>query len=209
MERSRLYSAKSIVVAVILSMAVSASTVYMWQHSIYQEKLSQLSRERAVNKTENLGGISMLIIPPYDARFYSKESVDNRFLPTPADMPIEQKLSSVAHELSKHLFDGLPIEVKTRSYPDGSLTAIVDLRELSGNPTDPSWARGFFQGSTGGGCTEATLLAAFLQPEYNDPWVNAVEFFYEGKPWKTWDHIELSGRITRKDARRRLAEFRL
>lgn len=109
----------------------------------------------------------------------------------PAGEPMRERLETLARTVSDVLFQGREIEVLEVSGQGGDLHAILDLREEQ-VPVDPrkSWY-GAFQGSTGGSLTESTLLANFLQPVFKGNWPASVEFYYNGEPFGSWDHVSL------------------
>jgi hypothetical protein len=74
---------------------------------------------------------------------------------------------------------------------------MIDLRESDESPG--TWRGGYFQGSSGGYDTQIRLMSTFLQEDHKGPWIDGVEFYYEGKPMTSeWDHIFLEGVKYRK-----------
>jgi hypothetical protein len=111
------------------------------------------------------------------------------------DLPVMKKLQTVAAKLSTQRFSELPIEVVGVKSVHGKRIATIGLRELYDDLRLPRWQTSYFQGSTGGGLTQTTLVYTFLQKKYRGEWVDGVRFMYEGKPFQEgdWDHIGLAG----------------
>ncbi|HAK00313.1 MAG TPA: hypothetical protein DCM62_09830 [Bacteroidales bacterium] len=126
-------------------------------------------------------------------------------VPTAAGLP--EKVNMLADSLSALRFNGLEIEVLeiTQDSVYGLLLK-VNLAEdaaFSGPGSLPpyrSWYD-FFQGSAGGLETTITLRATFLQPGLYGEWVDAVAFYYQGKPFanEEWAHVVLQGQIARNN----------
>ncbi|MCB2291425.1 hypothetical protein LGK97_16990 [Clostridium sp. CS001] len=51
---------------------------------------------------------------------------------------------------------------------------IKEQIKLTGN----TWARKYFQGSTGGKVTSVTLIETMLQKEHKEQWIDGVRFLY-------------------------------
>ncbi len=123
----------------------------------------------------------------------------------PAQAEPQKILGQLSELLSRLNFCRLPIEVL--KFENG--TATINLSEHPWyQPNEPlatnlgcanaSWRSLYFQGSAGGSITTKTLVKTFLQPQQSAPWIEQVQFFYEGKPILAgdWDHIQLDGVIT-------------
>lgn len=118
---------------------------------------------------------------------------------------IEDKLKTLANELSKNAFDNLPINLIEIKEVDSKKIAFFDLDELEVNSGDKefneyegiSWFNNYFAGSAGGSVTEYTLITTLLQTEYTDEWIDGLEFTYKGSKIE-FDHVpELSDTIYR------------
>ena len=118
---------------------------------------------------------------------------------------IEDKLKTLANELSKNAFDNLPINLIEIKEVDGKKIAFFDLDELEVNSGNKefnkyegiSWFNNYFVGSAGGSVTEYTLITTLLQTEYTDEWIDGLEFTYKGSKIE-FDHVpELSDTIYR------------
>jgi len=123
-------------------------------------------------------------------------------VPVPDTMSLEGKLRLLARKVSEHRFNGLPVEFVEIDASSGRRIAVIDLRENV--RTGHSWRTGFFQGSTGGHFTTASLVETFLQRDYRGRWVDGVEFLYEGRPVsRNWDHVRLDRPWFRNEPRPR------
>jgi len=125
----------------------------------------------------------------------------------PATAMLLEKVQLLADSLSYLRFNGLEIEVMEITHvPDIGLLLRVNLAEDAAFkgpgslPSFHSWYD-FFQGSAGGMETTITLRASFLQPSLYGEWVDAVAFYYQGKPFadEEWAHVLLQGQIARND----------
>ena len=80
---------------------------------------------------------------------------------------------------------------------EGKSVAVINLRESPINeeiagPEEMighSWATYYFQGSTGGVLTSIKLVETFLQRDYRGPWIDGVQFLYEGNQID-FEHVE-------------------
>lgn len=116
------------------------------------------------------------------------------FIAVKRNVPVLDKLRILASKLSAQRFSELPIEVVGVKTVKGKRIATIDLRELHDDERLPTWLGHYFQGTTGGGLTQTTLVYTFLQTKYRSEWVDGVQFYYQGKPFEgDWDHISLSG----------------
>lgn len=128
---------------------------------------------------------------------WDDKKIDDFYITIPAHLSLSEKITFLAQILSKCRFDGLPINLLRIENRKGKSIAIVDLRESSESPR--TWRGNYFQGSSGGHCTQVALISSFLQEEHEGPWIDGVEFYYEGKPMTSdWDHIFLEGVKYRK-----------
>jgi hypothetical protein len=118
-------------------------------------------------------------------------------LAVPQHYTVVEKLKMISDLLMKYKFNDGLIILKKIEYRNGKRIAIIELKETKNN--SGAWKRLYFQGSSGGHFTTYTLVNTFLQPDYTGPWIDAVEFWYEGKPVSNdWDHIFLHGTTYRK-----------
>jgi len=109
------------------------------------------------------------------------------------------KVQSLANQLSRLRFGGLPIEVKSIEPRDGRTVAIINLREAD-STSRYSWRTGYFQGSTGGLVTSAVLIETFLQRDYAGEWFDGVQFLYEGGPILDFDHVPALSYVAWRDS---------
>ncbi len=149
------------------------------------------------------------------------------YVEIPAAVSLQEKLTRLAGALSRKQFSGLPLTVlRIDERPEGRVAVIAIGESAQNSPllaqqarlfsenrdgeamaleerlTGKLWCRHFFQGSAGGGMTTGSLRNTFLQPEHQGPWIDALEFYYEGAPMDPWDHVSLDGLILRKAAPR-------
>lgn len=123
----------------------------------------------------------------------------------------QTQLQQVANLLSRYLFCDLPIDVVSID----NQVATVNLKEHAwvetAGPDAPlpdypgcdgkTWRSHYFQGSAGGSITSTILIRSLLQPEYEGPWLQGVQFLYENTPIDAsssqFQHLSLTGVIDR------------
>lgn len=127
--------------------------------------------------------------------------VPDRLIAVSSDLELSEKIRLLADSISACCFNNLTIELLSiDTLPESGVLLKVNLAEspkYEGPGTrDPyqSWYD-YFQGSTGGMNTTLVLRESLLQPDYKGPWIDAVEFFYQGKPIGEWDHLFLGGLV--------------
>ena len=131
----------------------------------------------------------------YDMDLYTEEPVIDYYVKIPGDASLKARVQMLADKLSKLKFSNLPINLVNIEEVQGKKTAVIDLRSKAENKK--TWKSHYFQGSAGGKQTETRLIKTFLQGEYDGPWVDGVEFLYNGEDISRehWDHIpKLSNR---------------
>ena len=112
-------------------------------------------------------------------------------------LAMDEKLNLIATALSEIYFRGLEIHVmKLEQLTDTGLVLYINLSEpdaFDGPGSLPSYQSwyDFFQGSYGGQQTSIRLKESFLQPQYQGPWIDQVQFYYNGEPLEGWDHLIL------------------
>jgi len=57
----------------------------------------------------------------------------------------------------------------------------------------------YFQGSTGGQHTYKMLVSNLMQPQLENPLIDAAIFLYNGSELKNMDHINLEGIISERE----------
>lgn len=105
---------------------------------------------------------------------------------------IESVLKSMAEELSKQVFEGLPIEVEGIENIEGKKIAIINLVENEN--LDIGWSNNFLQGSTGAAITNLTLTETFLQKTYEGEWIDGIKILYQGEA-PEFDHMPDLGQV--------------
>lgn len=105
---------------------------------------------------------------------------------------LEGVLKTLANELSKQVFEGLPIHIEEVKTIDGKQIAIINLKEDSN--LGVGWEANFLQGSTGAAITDITLKETLLQKEYTGEWLDGIQVFYEGEA-PEFDHMPSLGEI--------------
>jgi hypothetical protein len=203
--RLPLATVSTIVVAVLLV----AGVAYLW----YRARMSTDSDQTAPRPP---AAHSFKI---YGADAMAEHIVVASHVDIPEDGTFKQRLQLLADALSHDAFRDLPIRILRIEDRSGDRIAVIDLQEIETNRRvfavqESLWAEGkggeidarktysqghtwrlhFFQGSTGGYFTTMTLIMSFLQDDYEGEWIDAVEFYYEGRPISDeWDHIDLDG----------------
>jgi len=112
------------------------------------------------------------------------------------DLPLQEKLTALANEISTKVFKGLPITIVKIETINGSKKAIINLQE-GGNDPNASWSRVYFQGSAGGNITSKTLIETFTQKSYTGDWIDSMEFQYNGTSIEAQHVPNLNGTIKR------------
>ena len=144
----------------------------------------------------------------------SRDGEVNFYVAIPETVSLLDKLRLLAEKLSRFKFRGLPIEIVGIEERSGKAIATINLKETEHNRKlyaewlrtrkegkqqqelrfrGVSWQGTFFQGSAGGYSTTITLVKTFLQEDYRGEWIDGIDFYYEGEPIGSWDHISLSG----------------
>ena len=130
--------------------------------------------------------------------------VIDRYISIPANQSLINTATILLDSVSANNFNNLKLEVTGIYFNKDSLEILkVNLKENPGFKMPDSIGHyrswyDFFQGSMGGGQTSIILVESALQKQFNDKWVDAVEFFYQNEKIGEWDHVYLSGTIKRK-----------
>jgi FtsZ-binding cell division protein ZapB len=122
------------------------------------------------------------------------------------NLSLRNKLEALSKTLSEVYFDKLPIEVLEIKEANGKKTAVINLKESEENQKiidvlqfkGQSWARNYFQGSTGGNMTSICLIETFLQRDYQGEWIDGVKFLYNNKGI-SFDHVPSLGEVSYRD----------
>jgi len=136
-----------------------------------------------------------------DVNTYEKEVHFGTYIAE--SLSLKNKLDALSKTLSEVYFDKLPIEVLEITEANGKKTAVINLKESEENQktTDTlqfkgqSWARNYFQGSTGGTMTSICLIETFLQKDYEGQWIDGVKFLYNNKVI-SFDHVPSLGVVS-------------
>ncbi len=102
---------------------------------------------------------------------------------------LEEKLQSIADNLSKKEFDNLPIVIEKIEEVDGKQIAIINLKDDPSQKDGLNWMSFLNGGSTGGTITRVTLEESFLQREYKEAWIDGIKLIYEGEAIPELDHF--------------------
>lgn len=105
---------------------------------------------------------------------------------------VEEVLAAMAEELSKQVFEGLPIEIEGIEDIDGKKIAVINLVENEN--LDIGWANNYLQGSTGAAITSLTLTETFLQKTYEGNWIDGIKILYQGEI-PEFDHMPELGQV--------------
>ena len=126
-----------------------------------------------------------------------------RLISIPKNESIEKKISTLLDSVSRNNFHNLKIEVLSIiETTDGKKSLLVNLKENPGFKIPDSLGSyrtwyDFFQGSMGGEQTTIILIESILQREFAGDWIDEVEFYYQNEKMGEWDHLFLSGIISR------------
>ena len=215
---------QKIIGAVIITALVVAGVMYVWHASLTRAAEQKLHKSHVENaefvqslksKDVIIKGLRGRIDLLEDALLESKDHLPGDLLKiynyngsadiegvgfclvVPENHPVTEKVKIVVDVLMKYMFKRGTIALKKIEQRGNKKIAIIELQETKKDPS--AWRGIYFQGSCGGHGTTYTLVNTFLQPDYTGKWVDAVEFYYEGKPIsKDWDHIFLHGTMYRK-----------
>lgn len=118
------------------------------------------------------------------------------------NLTLEEKLNTIASKLSQTYFKNLPIKVLRIEQVNGKKVAIINLDESDENKgkrnradySEPNWAAGFLQGSTGADITSSSLINSFLQRNVSGEWIDGVRILYRNKPCD-FEHAPVLGGI--------------
>lgn len=126
-----------------------------------------------------------------------------RLISIPKNESIEKKISTLLDSVSNNNFHNLKIEViRLNETTEGKKSLLVNLQENPGFIMPDSLGNfrnwyDFFQGSMRGEQTTIILIESLLQREYAGDWIDEVEFYYQNEKMREWDHVFLSGKLTR------------
>lgn len=105
---------------------------------------------------------------------------------------VQEVLEAMAEEISKQVFEGLPIEIEGIENIDGKKIAVINLVENEN--LDIGWANNYLQGSTGAAITSLTLTETFLQKTYEGDWIDGIKILYQGEA-PEFDHMPELGQV--------------
>lgn len=126
-----------------------------------------------------------------------------RMISIPKKETLEMKITSLLDSVSHNNFHNLKMEVLSfRETIEGTKSLVVNLKENPGFIIPDSLGNyrnwyDFFQGSMRGEQTTIILIESVLQREFSGDWIDEVEFYYRNEKMGDWDHVFLSGIITR------------
>ncbi|MDF2523866.1 MAG: hypothetical protein K0R31_1507 [Clostridiales bacterium] len=129
------------------------------------------------------------LYPIYTADSYTYEKRIEAYIYIPKETALKGKLEILANTLSEVYFDHLPIQVLRIEEVDKKKIATVNLKESAINQgvTDyeklvgKTWTMLYMQGSTGGTITQTRLIETMLQREYQEQWIDGVQFLYNNE----------------------------
>lgn len=193
-----------IVITVIITAFIVGGGTYWWYKSGLEKIRNEASKTQETLQQQIKGLQTELTqlrqktetpdhffkIHTHDPNSYVGEIKISTYVAIRENLSLFEKLKLLADMLSRFRFGNLPINVLKIESRDTKKIAIVELEEKEGRYFPWSWRGQYFQGSTGGDITTATLVETFLQRDYEGDWIDGVEFYYEGKPMRgDWDHV--------------------
>lgn len=149
------------------------------------------------------------LFPVYGADEEVENIEVNFYIKISDDLMIKEKLKRLVDALSRFKFNYLPIEVVKLKEKSDDKIAVINLEEHQWNKEKDevpelrgsagvTWRSDYFQGSTGGQFTTATLTETLLQREYEGDWIDGVEILYQNKPIEqVAQHVPISGIVYR------------
>lgn len=193
-----------IAITVIVTAFIVGGGTYWWHKSILNKlnsealRTQQTLQQQIIELQTELTQLQQKIvitdhffkIHTHNPNSYVGEIKISTYVAIREDLSLFEKLKLLADMLSRFRFGNLPINVLKIENRDTKKIAIVELEEKEGRYFPWSWRGQYFQGSTGGDITTATLVETLLQRDYEGDWIDGVEFYYEGKPMRgDWDHV--------------------
>lgn len=147
---------------------------------------TQDSSKKEAEKPKEEPKVNKIKLSIYSIDENSLEPNESGTIEVNENASVEDKLKSLAKELSEKKFDKLSIEVKSIDKVDGKKVATINLTD-SGTK---KWVQKF-QGSTGGAVTENTLIENFLQSNNKSKgeWIDGVKFLYNNEKIE-YQHVE-------------------
>ena len=146
--------------------------------------------------------VEMVKMNIYSKDVNTEEPVIINTIEINSNLSLEEKLNLLSENLSKEVFNDLPIEFVEIKEKDGKKIALFNLNELGENSGDitfdkyqgKNWVNDYFAGSAGGGITEYTLIETLLQRDYSGEWIDGVEFTYKNSNIE-FDHVPSLGEV--------------
>jgi hypothetical protein len=203
--------------AVLIGAICAGGTVYLWQQSVLRTVQAQSDqacseiRRQAIEVSNELYRVKadaaeaqLALNRKSSDQLFEIYTMEERYgdpyikcyVAIPEDLPLAQRLSFLAQNLTEIQFPGLPIHIRKTENRQGLKIAHVELIDLSREYT---WEQRF-QGSTGGGITQTALTYTLLQPDHKGEWIDGLKFFYRGLPVENeYDHVDLSGILLRSE----------
>ncbi len=145
------------------------------------------------NSGSENGGLRKEIYKMYTLDDNTWEVVQKGELAIDASLSLKEKIQALADNLSKNLFNALPIQVKEITEVNGKKIAIINLKEDTKGTSDMTWIGDYFQGSAGAEMTETSLEETLLQRGNTAEWIDGITILYNDEDL-ILDHIEL-GRV--------------
>ena len=159
-------------------------------------------KEEVIDKDTTDVLVEMVKMNIYSKDVNTEEPVIVNTIEINSNLSLEEKLDLLAENLSKEVFNDLPIEFVEIKEIDGKKIALFNLNELGENAGDitfdkyqgKNWVNNYFAGSAGGGITEYTLIETLLQRDYSGEWIDGVEFTYKNSNIE-FDHVPSLGEV--------------
>ena len=159
-------------------------------------------KEEVTDKDITDALVEMVNMNIYSKDVNTEEPVIVNTIQINSKLSLEEKLNLLAENLSKEVFNDLPIEFVEIKEIDGKKIGLFNLNELGENAGDitfdkyqgKNWVNNYFAGSAGGGITEYTLIETLLQRDYSGEWIDGVEFTYKNSNIE-FDHVPSLGEV--------------
>ncbi|MHC4951228.1 MAG: hypothetical protein ACYTEU_09645 [Planctomycetota bacterium] len=121
------------------------------------------------------------------------------YVKIPNSIPLLYRVQMLADNISRIQFGRLPITVMEIEVRQNQKIAIINLNDSKMSMGKHHTWRDIFQEPAYEMSTTTTLITSFLQKDYQDEWIDGVEFLYNGEPFSSnqWNDFHLEGTFIR------------